>query len=324
MFEQLSLFEDLTLDGKIKRSIDVIKLAAEMSEHYYKKPLLVCYSGGKDSDVLLDIAKRANISFEVMHSLTTVDAPPTVQHIKAVFKELQESGIKAEIKKPTDKDGNPVSMWRLIPARKMPPTRRVRYCCAVLKEASTPSRFVCLGVRRSESSKRATRKEFEVPGLQTQNAIRYDFEHVFENYEISLENEGQKNAEVWDCKIISNAKGNNDLICNPLIYWNDADVWEYAERFDVEMNPLYNMGYSRVGCVGCPMGGGDHQKREFEDFPVYRKNYIKAFERMIQERKKNGLSCQWETGEEVMNWWVGDQIKEPETIEGQETLFEEV
>ena len=318
--EQLALFDELTLDGKIQRSIDVIKLAAEMSEQYYKKPLLVCYSGGKDSDVLLDLVKRSGVPFEVIHSLTTVDPPPTVQHIKKVFRNLEKQGIHAEIKKPT-LNGEHITMWRLIPLRQMPPTRRVRYCCSVLKETSTPNRLVCLGVRRSESPKRANRKEFEVRALQIANALRYDFDHVLENFNFAQEHAGEENADVWDCKIISNAKQNNDVISNPIIYWTDADIWNYAERENLEMNPLYSMGYRRAGCVGCPLGGGKQQKKEFEDFPQYKQNYIKAFDRMIEHRKESGLPCEWETGEQVLNWWVGDQAKDDEQIEGQETLF---
>lgn len=171
MTEQLSLFEYQTLDGKVKRSIEVIRLASEMSLEYYGKPILVCYSGGKDSDVLLDLVKRAGVPFEVIHSLTTVDAPPTVQHIKEVFKELNAQGAKATINKPTYK-GEPITMWKLIPLKRIPPTRTARYCCSVLKEASTPNRLAVLGVRRAESANRAGRKEFELRGATKKGALR--------------------------------------------------------------------------------------------------------------------------------------------------------
>ena len=165
MTEQLSLFEYQTLDGKVKRSIEIIRLASEMSEQYYGKPIIVCYSGGKDSDVLLDLVKRAGVPFEVIHSLTTVDAPPTVQHVKEIFKELNAQGTKATIKKPMYK-GEPITMWKLIPIKRIPPTRTARYCCTVLKEASTPNRLAVLGVRRAESTNRAGRKEFELRGAK--------------------------------------------------------------------------------------------------------------------------------------------------------------
>ena len=55
--------------------------AARLSEHRYKKPLMVTYSGGKDSQVLVALAERAGINFEVVNSHTTADAPETVYFI---------------------------------------------------------------------------------------------------------------------------------------------------------------------------------------------------------------------------------------------------
>ena len=68
---------------------------------------------------------------------------------------------------------------------------------------------------------------------------------------------------------------------------------------------LYDEGFSRLGCIGCPMGSTKGQRAEFERWPEYKKLYEKAFERMIQARK---------TAEEVFDWWLG---------EGQEELPED-
>lgn len=64
-----------------QKSIERIKMASEMSLHHYGKPLICTYSGGKDSDVMLELFKRSGVPFEVHNSHTTVDAPPTVYHI---------------------------------------------------------------------------------------------------------------------------------------------------------------------------------------------------------------------------------------------------
>lgn len=129
------------LDNKIDHSLRVIRLAAEMSEQYYDAPLIITYSGGKDSDVLVDLAVRSGASVEFEHSLTTVDAPETVNHVKEVFKRLEDKGYKTTIHRPD------ISMWRLIEKKLMPPTRIVRYCCRELKESTTPNRYVATGVR---------------------------------------------------------------------------------------------------------------------------------------------------------------------------------
>lgn len=127
--------------------------AARLSEHRYKKPLMITYSGGKDSQVLVALAERAGINFEVVNSHTTADAPETVYFIRDQFKELEERGIKCTIIMPTYK-GKPVSMWTLIPQKLVPPTRIMRYCCAVLKETTGHNRFIATGVRWAESTQR--------------------------------------------------------------------------------------------------------------------------------------------------------------------------
>ena len=130
----------MNIDDKIKEAERTLKLGAEMSEYYYHKPLIICYSGGKDSDVMLDIAKRClkPNHFEVLNSHTTVDAPETVYHIREVFQKCEAEGIKTTVKMPSWK-GKPTSMWRLIEERTSPPTRLARYCCEVLKETTTPN-----------------------------------------------------------------------------------------------------------------------------------------------------------------------------------------
>ena len=98
---------------KEKKAIERIKMASEMSLHHYGRPLICTYSGGKDSDVMLEIFKRSGIPFEVHNSHTTADAPQTVRHIREVFRELELHGIKCEIEQPRYK-GKLISMWSLI------------------------------------------------------------------------------------------------------------------------------------------------------------------------------------------------------------------
>ena len=137
-----------------------------MSKTYYGNPLIITYSGGKDSDVLLHLAESCleKDDFEVLHSHTSVDAPETVYHIREVFKRLNESGIKATIRYSYDESGKRITMWNLIPEKQIPPTRLARYCCSTLKETGTPNRIAALGVRSDESTKRQGRDVFGVRG----------------------------------------------------------------------------------------------------------------------------------------------------------------
>lgn len=74
------------------KAIERIKLASEMSLQHYKKPLVCTYSGGKDSDVMLELFKRSGVPFEVHNSHTTADAPQTVRHIADTFERLEGGG----------------------------------------------------------------------------------------------------------------------------------------------------------------------------------------------------------------------------------------
>lgn len=79
-----------------KTAIERIKLASEMSLRHYKQPLVCTYSGGKDSDVMLELFKRSGVPFEVHNSHTTADAPQTVRHIRDTFKKL-DGGVLSVI-----------------------------------------------------------------------------------------------------------------------------------------------------------------------------------------------------------------------------------
>jgi phosphoadenosine phosphosulfate reductase len=136
-----------------------------MSHAYYGKPVVITYSGGKDSDVILRLAEEClGTDFEVINSHTTVDLPPTVYHIQDVFKRLAKKGIKAGY---TNRFPVKKTMWELIVERQTMPTRVLRMCCRVLKETGTKNRIAVLGVRAAESSGRQGREIFGVRGVQS-------------------------------------------------------------------------------------------------------------------------------------------------------------
>ena len=114
---------------KEQQAINLLQLGSRMSLHYYKQPLLICNSGGKDSLVLLELARRAGIPYEVQHSHTTADAPETVRYVRQQMHELELAGVKCYVNMPTYK-GERTSMWKLIGDNGLP-TRLRRFCCAV-------------------------------------------------------------------------------------------------------------------------------------------------------------------------------------------------
>jgi phosphoadenosine phosphosulfate reductase len=285
-----------------QKAIKRIQAASEMSLYHYGKPLVCTYSGGKDSDAMLELFRRGGIPFEVHNSHTTADAPQTVRHIRDTFHKLEVDGIKCTIEMPTYK-GERTSMWKLIPQKLMPPTRMVRYCCAVLKETGCANRFIATGVRWAESTQRKDREEFEKLGAT--KATKEKFTSVM----LMNDNDARR-------RMNEHCMQKKKMVVNPIIDWKDSDVWEFIHSEKIPTCELYQCGYERVGCIGCPMAGKKRYK-EFADFPKYKNLYIHAFDRMVKERKSRGLPCQWKNGNDAFLRWMDD-----ENIEGQMDIFD--
>lgn len=117
--------------------------------------------------------------------------------------------------------------------------------------------------------------------------------------------------------MIENMKKQNDVIVNPIYEWSDYDIWNYVQTREVKVNPLYAKGYKRVGCIGCPMSNYKGMMKEFADYPKYKLNYIRAFERMLKVRAGSGKVDEWKTGQDVFDWWVGEWER---NIRGQITI----
>lgn len=122
----------------LKRKIDfAIKLLRNIPQD---GPIEVCYSGGKDSDVILELARMSGIPFEAIYKQTTIDPPGTTAHVKA-------QGVTIVRPKKT--------FFQLVEDNGCP-SRFSRFCCAKLKEYKIHDRAI-QGIRRSESTKRAQR-----------------------------------------------------------------------------------------------------------------------------------------------------------------------
>ena len=111
-------------------------------------PYWLAFSGGKDSCVILELAKMANVNFEAHYAVTSVDPPELVRFIKEKYPE-----VSMDI--PHDKHGKPITMWSLLRKKTYPPTRIARYCCEKLKESAGRGTITITGVRWAESSNRA-------------------------------------------------------------------------------------------------------------------------------------------------------------------------
>jgi phosphoadenosine phosphosulfate reductase len=284
-------------------AIERLRMASDMSLRLYKQPLVITYSGGKDSDVLLHLAGKSGIPYEVLHSLTTADAPETVWHVRDTFRRLELAGVKCDIDTHRTPDGGNVTMWNLIPRNSVPPTRINRYCCRELKETGGKGRFIATGVRWAESARRK----------QSHGVM--ETSHKDKDKRIILMDDNDERR-----MLLENCQLKARRTVNPIIDWAESDVLDYASAEKICMNPLYECGWKRVGCIGCPMAG-KHRKVELSRYPKIKAAYVRAFDRMLAKRRKRERPCAWQTGEDVMHWWMEDGVLPGQMVlEGMEDI----
>ena len=252
-------------------AFEALRFASAQSLKLYEQPLVITYSGGKDSDVLLRLAINSGITFEALHSLTTADAPETVYHVWDTFRRLEEKGIPTKIDCHVQPDGKRITMWNLIPKKLMPPTRLVRYCCAVLKEGGGNGRFIATGVRWDESVKRKnSRGVIEVSTSDKNKRL------------ILMDDNDENRMQFETCQL----KGQRTV--NPIVGWTTSDVWDYIASEHIPVCSLYSRGFCRVGCIGCVLAAKKIRLLEFAMYPKIKLAYIRAFDRMLEERRRCG------------------------------------
>lgn len=162
------MIHQLDLNGKDKVDKAIMRLQAyEPPEGYW-----LCFSGGKDSVVIKALADMAGVKYDAHYRVTSVDPPELVRFIKKEYPEV-------EWDYPRDKDGNRISMWTLIPQKKMPPTRIMRYCCAVLKESGGKGRLKITGVRWAESNRRKkSHGEVTIMDKKLKQVAEQEYSHI--------------------------------------------------------------------------------------------------------------------------------------------------
>ena len=195
-------------------------------------PIEISYSGGKDSDVILELAKIAGIPYRAIYKCTTIDPPGTIKHVKC-------KGV--EILPPKMKFFEVVEMSGC-------PTRRARTCCSHLKEYKVLDRAV-LGIRRSESTKRA--KRYSEPEI---------------------------------CRVYS--KNERVKLYLPILDWTNSDVERFVKERGIACHPLYydeqgNFNVEkRLGCLGCPLQS-DNGVKDYLKYPKLLKRLIKSVQKWL-------------------------------------------
>jgi len=210
---------------KVQAAIDLLQ-KHEPPEGYY-----VCFSGGKDSVVTLDLVKRAGVKFDAHHNITTVEPPELMRFICDFYPDVIN-------------EHPPQSMYQLIIKNKIPPLRQMRYCCSELKEKGGKGRFKVTGIRAEESPRRAKR-----PQLEKAHDNKSTFVHIIKDWSeqdvwqyirennlpyCSLYDEGFKRIGCVLCPFENGDKTKRDLERFPAI----ADYYRRACRKSFELNHI--------------------------------------------------------------------------------------
>lgn len=276
MLEQLNVYGRT----KVEQAIERLQKFEPPGGYY------MAFSGGKDSVTIKALADMAGVRYRAVYSVTSVDPPELVQVIKSF------PDVEMEI--PRDEQGRAVTMWNLIPRNSIPPTRIARYCCRYLKEnMGAPGSIKITGVRLDESSRRKnTRTGLEVSAAKN-NAHR-------ERLDPDTISAGDVPAII---------EGHYEVILNPIIDWETAEVWEFIHDNNIRYCCLYDEGFTRLGCIGCPMGMPKQQEAQFERWPAYRDNYLRAFARMVDNAKarakaKGAPYIGKKDAQAVYDWWL--------------------
>lgn len=164
-----------------------------------------------ESSVIIDMASRIRRDFRVM----TLDTGRLPQETHDMFDRMRERyGIEVEVITP-----DPDEVRQMVAVRG-----------SNLFYASVENRRLCCEVRKSRPLQRALRGfDAWVTGVRRdQTATRAATQEIA----IDAEHGGIRKVA-------------------PLAAWSKAQVWDYIREHDVPYHPLYERGYTSIGCAPC-------------------------------------------------------------------------
>ena len=285
-------------EKKVEVAYERYRWAAKEAERLFDMPIVVRYSGGKDSDVILQLAKESGVPFRVTHNLTTADPPDNVYYIRRVFAALREEGIDCRINVPRR------SLWRIMRETLVIPSRIMRVCCSELKERRMPDApYIVTGVRWAESAGRRAKSGIAMVYTARERGV----EEKAAAAGLLTTDDASSRRLFEQCQL------RGVRVLNPIIDWSDEDVWSYLHSRGIEGNPLYKEGWTRIGCVGCPLAGRRARGLAFARYPKLYKAWRDAIAYVIERRKEMGnpmilMGRPVESVEDVLGAWDGVEL----------------
>ncbi len=129
--------------------------------------------------------------------------------------------------------------------------------------------------------------------------------------------ESPRRAKLWKVFTMTGPGGTPALA--PILHWPDDAVWEFIRSEGIPYCELYDQGFKRLGCVGCPMARSQGRKMEFARWPRFERLWRKAFDvlwaRKAGTPQKRGpnkgkewmFSAKFKTAREAFDWWLSDK-----------------
>lgn len=266
------------LRDKIQASIRIIKKAEKTALRYQPYGFVCAFSGGKDSQAVRQLMNLADVAHRVEYNMTTIDPPEVVHFIRDYYPDVI-------INRP------PKTFYQICLHHKLLPSQYKRFCCRELKESTGAGTVTVTGVRHAESYRRAKRGEVEIITRRRHPEFVSGTLDQFEQHQ---------QVEV-NC-----IRGKDKLIINPIIDWTEQDVWEFLTYYNLPHCSLYDRGYTRVGCLFCPMASRRALRLMQHDYPKYAAAFIRLIHRIREARLQDGGYDVYQTAtdEEVFQAWL--------------------
>lgn len=257
------------LRKKLEHSVELLRKAERLALAYDDVyGYYLAFSGGKDSQCLYHVAKLAGVRFKAHMNLTSVDPPEVIRFVKREYPDV-------ELVKPKK------SIFQAAVDNQILPTMRVRWCCAEYKETAGAGKVTLIGIRRAESARRAKRNEVEIDSRKFSGDLEGLEEYRKARNRDKRGRKPKDNREVTIVnadgeRVLGCIRGKESLLISPIIDWTDDEVWEFLGALGVEHCELYDEGWRRIGCIGCPMSSHKQKMIENKRYPHVKRNWIKA------------------------------------------------
>lgn len=177
------------------------------------------------------------------------------------------------------------SIFQIAIERQILPTMRVRWCCEEYKEMAGAGKVTLIGIRKAESARRAKRNEVEVSSRKFSGDLdgldEYRQEQKAKRARRKSKEQGVNITNADKEKTLGCIHGKESLLISPIIHWMEQDVWEFInDVVSVSHCSLYDEGWHRIGCIGCPMSSFKQKTLENERYPHVKRGWLRAIKKI--------------------------------------------